>query len=53
MNKRIVAALSAAALVAFCGRVKDLTSDERLERDPARSDALTRPPAPAVTYSTR
>jgi hypothetical protein len=41
MNKRIVEALSAAALVTFGGCVKEITSDERLERETARSDALT------------
>lgn len=39
MSKRIVAALSAALLVTSC--VKEISSDERLERETRRSDALT------------
>jgi hypothetical protein len=40
MNKRIVEALTAVALFALSACVKEITSDERLERETARSEAL-------------
>ncbi len=40
MNKRIVEALTAVALLSISGCVKEITSDERLERETARSEAM-------------
>lgn len=40
MNKRIVEALTAVALLSISGCVKEISSDERLERETARSESM-------------